>query len=223
MDRAGVPFVAVSLLLTVVLFVSAGAAWAAPFAFLTVVFAFFFRDPERQVVAGDGQVIAPADGRVLVAGPAVPAVAPPGDWRQVSIFLSPLDVHVNRVPATGEIVRVLRLRGRHLAAYRADAAAANERTEIWLRQGDCQIVFRQVVGVLARRLVCRLTPGQRVAAGQRFGIMKFGSRMDVFVPGTASLQVRVGERVRGGESVLATLAGCVLPSQGSGESPRGER
>jgi phosphatidylserine decarboxylase len=166
--------------------------------------------------------LSPADGRVLVAGDAVREVAPPGNWRQISIFLSPLDVHVNRVPATGEIVSVHRHSGRHLAAYRSEAATANERTEIWLQHGDCQIVFRQVVGVLARRLVCRLTPGQRVAAGQRFGIMKFGSRMDVFVPVKAALQVKVGDRVRGGESVLASLEGCGTARADSREDERGQ-
>ena len=97
-----------------------------------------------------------------------------------SIFLSPLDVHVNRVPASGEVMRIEQHRGRHLPAYRRDAASANERTEVWLGSANGIIVFRQVVGVLARRIVCRLTPGQRVQAGERFGIMKFGSRMDVF-------------------------------------------
>jgi phosphatidylserine decarboxylase len=222
MDRAGVPYVVGSVALTAGMAILVGAAWAAPFAFLTLVFAFFFRDPARRVPPVDGQVLSPADGRVLVAGDALPDVAPPGDWRQISIFLSPLDVHVNRVPATGEIVRVERLKGRHLAAYRAGAARLNERTEIWLRHGDCHIVFRQVVGVLARRLVCRLTPGQRVDAGQRFGIMKFGSRMDVFVPATAALEVKVGDRVRGGESVLASLRGCRAAHGTGGEVRRGQ-
>jgi phosphatidylserine decarboxylase len=222
MDRAGVPYVVVSLGLTVGMAILFGAAWAAPFAFLAVVFALFFRDPERRVPIADDRVLSPADGRVLVAGEALPDVSPPGVWRQISIFLSPLDVHVNRVPATGEIVRVERHRGRHLAAYRAGAATANERTEIWLRHGECQIVFRQVVGVLARRLVCRLTPGQYVDAGQRFGIMKFGSRMDVFVPATATLAVRVGDRVRGGESVLASLEGCQTAQGGDREDKRGQ-
>jgi phosphatidylserine decarboxylase len=222
MDRAGVPFVVGSLAIAALVLMVSGAAWAAPFAFLTLTFVFFFRDPDRHVPTVEGEVLSPADGRVLVSGDAVPDVAPPGEWRQISIFLSPLDVHVNRVPAAGEIVSVRRHHGRHLAAYRADAATANERTEIWLRHGDCEIVFRQVVGVLARRLVCRLAPGQRVAAGQRFGIMKFGSRMDVFVPANAVLRVRVGDRVRGGESILASLDMCGPEAGSRREESRGE-
>jgi phosphatidylserine decarboxylase len=205
-DRAGVPFVLGSLTLVVATALWLGAVWAVPFAILTLVFGLFFRDPERTSPSpADAMVLSPADGRVLVAGDAVPDVAPPGQWRQVSIFLSPLDVHVNRVPASGEVMRIEQHRGRHLPAYRRDAASANERTEVWLGSTNGVIVFRQVVGVLARRLVCRLTPGQKVQAGERFGIMKFGSRMDVFLPLDATLRVRVGDRVRGGESILASF------------------
>ena len=95
-------------------------------------FLFFFRDPERLVNAAADAVLSPADGRVLVAGPAVPAAAPPGEWLQISIFLSPMDVHVNRVPASGRVTRVSFQRGRFLPAYHHDAAATNERSEIWI-------------------------------------------------------------------------------------------
>ena len=141
----------------------------------------------------------------MIAGEARPGDAPPGEWRQISIFLSPMDVHVNRIPATGDIVRIERRPGKFLPAYRPDAASQNERSEIWIRTDGKTVVFRQVVGVLARRVVCRLEPGQHVQAGDRFGIMKFGSRMDVFLPRDARLEVAVGDRVRGGETVVATL------------------
>jgi len=178
---------------------------AVPFLVLAAFFLFFFRDPDRQSGAGDADVVAPADGRVIVAGPAVAEAAPPGTWQQVSIFLSPIDVHVNRIPVSGRVTRVLYTRGRFLPAYRREAAAANERNEIWIDHGDQTIVARQVVGILARRVVCRVEAGADVHAGDRFGIMKFGSRMDVFVPPGATLRVKVGDGVRGGETVIAVL------------------
>jgi phosphatidylserine decarboxylase len=180
-------------------------ALAIPFLVLAAFFLFFFRDPERRVRVDDNDVVSPADGRVLVAGPAVAGAAPPGAWQQVSIFLSPMDVHVNRVPATGRVTRVSYTRGRFLPAYRHDAATANERSEVWIDHGGQTIVARQIVGILARRVVCRLETGADVHAGDRFGIMKFGSRMDVFLPITATIMVAVGQSVRGGETVIAVL------------------
>src|SRR4029077_3818300 len=125
---------------------------------------------DRRDAAGqtDGhEVLAPADGRVLVAGPAIEASAPPGSWQQVSIFLSPMDVHVNRVPASGRVARVSFTRGRFLPAYRHDAGTVNERSEIWIDHGGQPIVARQIVGMLARRVVCRVEPGADVHAGDR--------------------------------------------------------
>jgi phosphatidylserine decarboxylase len=116
-----------------------------------------------------------------------------------------MDVHVNRVPASGRVTRVSFRRGRFLPAYHHDAATVNERSEIWIDHGGQMIVARQIVGILARRVVCRVEPGAEVRAGDRFGIMKFGSRMDVFLPLSATLSVSVGEIVRGGETVIAVL------------------
>ena len=150
-------------------------------------------------------MLAPADGRVLVAGQAATDVAPPGVWQQISIFLSPTDVHVNRIPVTGRVARVEFRPGRFLPAYRPDAGAANERSEIWVDHHGQTVIFRQIVGVLARRVVCRVAVGAQVRAGDRFGLMKFGSRMDVFLPLSAELLVAVGDRVRGGETIVARM------------------
>jgi len=190
---------------------AAAVAWALaiPFLALAAFFIFFFRDPDRRPNAsdsgGDDAVLAPADGRVLVAGPAVAAAAPPGSWQQISIFLSPIDVHVNRMPVSGKVTRVSFTRGRFLPAYRHDAAQVNERSEIWIDHAGQTVVARQIVGILARRVVCRVQSGAEVRAGDRFGIMKFGSRMDVFVPLSATIRVGVGDAVRGGETVIAVL------------------
>ena len=185
-------------------------AWglAIPFHALGAFFAFVFRDPERlppSGVQGGDVVVSPADGRVLVAGPAMEGVPPPGDWQQISIFLSPMDVHVNRIPASGRVTRVSYTPGRFLPAYRDDAATSNERSEIWIDHGGQTIVARQIVGLLARRVVCRARIGDEVHAGDRFGIMKFGSRMDIFLPSNASICVQVGQLVRGGETIIAVL------------------
>jgi phosphatidylserine decarboxylase len=203
LDRAGLPFIGGALALALVL--GATTAWvvAIPFVALALFFAFFFRDPERAVPAAADQVLSPADGRVLVAGPADPSAAPPGDWQQISIFLSPMDVHINRVPFGGTLTRVTYQPGRFLPAYRSESGAENERTELWVERDGRTVVFRQVVGMLARRVVCRVREGETVKTGDRFGLMKFGSRMDVFVDRDARLLVGAGDVVRAGETRLA--------------------
>src|SRR4029077_9195156 len=153
----------------------------------------------------ENDVLSPADGEVLVAGEAMADAAPPGSWRPGSIFLSPMGVHLNRVPASGRVTRVVLTRGRFLPAYRREAATVNERSEIWIDHQGQPIVARQIVGILARRVVCRLEEGVTVRAGDHLGIMKFGSRMDVFVPADAVIAVKIGDKVRGGETVIAVL------------------
>ena len=202
-DRAGLPFIFAALGPGAVLVLVGRPLGGAPFLLLAAFFAFFFRDPERRPPPGKHLIVAPADGRVMWAGPAV-AAAPAGPWQQVTIFLSPMDVHINRVPAGGRVTRVDFRAGTFLPAYKPESAR-NEQTEVWVEHEGHPVVFRQVVGVLARRVVCRLEPGQEVQTGQRFGLMKFGSRMDVFLPEQARLRVRTGDRVRGGETVIAEL------------------
>jgi phosphatidylserine decarboxylase len=204
-DPAGWPFVLGALAAAVVATLAMHPAWAVPFLVLTGFFLFFFRDPDRTTTAALADVVSPADGRVVVAGDADPAAAPPGQWRQVSIFLSPVDVHVNRVPVSGRILRVDYKPGKFLPAYKREAATENERNEIWIDHAGQTIVCRQVVGVLARRIVCRVPAGAEVRAGDRFGVMKFGSRIDLFLPTTATLTVSVGDRVESGVTVVAAL------------------
>jgi len=205
LDPASAPFIGGALALALLSAVLLSGWVALVFVFLAAFFVFFFRDPDRRATASANDVLSPADGRVLVAGDAESAAAPPGAWKQVSIFLSPMDVHVNRMPVSGRVTRVTFQRGRFLPAYHTDAAATNERSEVWIDHGGQFVVARQIVGILARRVVCRTAVGAQVAAGDRYGIMKFGSRMDIFVPTSADVLVQIGETVRGGETVIAVL------------------
>src|SRR3569833_3715103 len=212
-DRAGWPFLAVPLGAAATLTALgrlSGRRWARfgawPFLGLSAYMALFFRDPDRRcdvVPPTSDEVLSPADGVVMVAGEPQPGVAPEGDWQQVSVFLSVVDVHVNRSPYHGEVTEYSYRKGSFLAAYRKESAHRNERSELWVRDGDRTVVFRQIVGVLARRIVTRVGVGAQVAAGERMGLMKFGSRMDVFVPRECTVTVTQGQRVRGGETVIA--------------------
>jgi phosphatidylserine decarboxylase len=176
---------------------------AVVFAVVAVAFAGFFRDPERIAPDLPGAVLAPADGRVMViteapdpwVGPAV----------RVSIFLSPLDVHVNRAPIGGLVKSVEYVAGRFLAAYRPEASEQNERCAVSLDGDRARATVTQISGVLARRIVCRVRPGDTLRAGQRYGLIRFGSRTDLVLPRGTELRVRVGDRVRGGESVMGVL------------------
>ena len=203
-DPAGWPFILGGLCLSLIAWLVGGAVYGLVFLVLAGFFVFFFRDPERYTDAPDSAVISPADGRVMVAGDPT-GTPPPGDWRQITIFLSPMDVHVNRMPVSGRVIDVKYHPGRFLPAYRADAGDLNEYTEVTVDHNGQRIVVRQIVGILARRIVCRAKEGDQVTAGGRFGVMKFGSRMDVFIPAGSAVHTEVGAKVKGGVTVIATL------------------
>ncbi|MBR7742228.1 phosphatidylserine decarboxylase family protein [Phycicoccus sp. BSK3Z-2] len=209
-DREAVPATAVAAAPSALALLSGRPRLAALLAVAPLAVAAFFRDPERgpdrREVTPD-VVVSPADGRVVHAGPGQDGVAPAGDWLQVSIFLSAFDVHVNRAPYGGRVTEVVRRPGRWLAAYRHESAHLNERSDLTVeREVDGQVRtvhFRQVVGLMARRVVTRVVAGDTVRTGERIGLMKFGSRMDVFVPTACEIAVARGQRVVAGETVLA--------------------
>ncbi len=203
-DKAGLPFIAGALVPAAALAGARRYGWASGFAALGAFFAYFFRDPDRQIPSGEGLVVSPADGRVVIAGPSDGRWSPPGEWQQITIFLSPMDVHMNRTPVSGRITRIEYKPGKFLPAYKEDASE-NELNEIWIDHNGEPIVVRQIVGILARRIVCRIAEGQTLERGDRIGLMKFGSRMDVFLPRRAQLLVQVGQTVVAGETVLARL------------------
>jgi phosphatidylserine decarboxylase len=203
-DRAAWPFILGALVLAAGVWWWQGRLWALPFLILAAFFVFFFRDPERVVPSDPNLVVSPADARIMIIGDPGPG-APPGQWQRISMFLSPMDVHVNRMPADGKVTRVEYHPGKFLPAYREEAGTLNEWTEVWIDHHGVPIVVRQIVGILARRIVCRAKVGDVVQRGDRYGIMKFGSRIDMFVPPSARIVAKVGDRVVGGVTPVAIL------------------
>jgi phosphatidylserine decarboxylase len=203
-DPAGWPFVGIGVVIAALVAAVAGSTSGVAALVLPAFFLFFFRDPERHTALGPREVVSPADGKVMVAGTPTGGFDP-AVWQQVTIFLSPMDVHVNRMPLAGRVKSVKYHPGKFLPAYKREAGDLNEHTEVVLDHGGQTIVVRQIVGILARRIVCRVREGDEVGAGARFGVMKFGSRMDVFVPQSSTLRVKVGDRVSAGITVIAVL------------------
>lgn len=183
---------------------------------------YFFRDPERtpprDAVVGDA-LLAPADGRVVEIVNEDEPLYLEGPAQRVSIFLSPLDVHVNRTPATGTIEYVRYRPGDYLVAWHPKASEKNERSEIGLRHpSGTRVLFKQIAGAVARRIVYHVQEGDTVTAGDRFGIVKFGSRMDVLVPPHVALNVEEGATVRAGETVLGQLNPADDPASPASDS-----
>jgi phosphatidylserine decarboxylase len=203
---AGRPFVLGGLIAVMIgLMLGAWLSWIG--LIFTLACLFFFRDPERVQPGRAGALVAPADGRVVSVTPAVPpaelGLGAIPRWR-VSIFLSLINVHVNRVPADGIITRIAYRHGSFMNASLDKASEANERNAIALRLADGrEIAFVQIAGLIARRIVCDLREGDTVRAGQRFGIIRFGSRADLYLPEAVRPLVAVGQTMVGGETVIA--------------------
>ncbi|HEX3941032.1 MAG TPA: phosphatidylserine decarboxylase family protein [Acidobacteriaceae bacterium] len=191
-------------------FAAAAAAWkltgywgwaAVPF-LLALFFLWFFRDPERQAPEGAGLIVSPADGKVTEV---LPVRTEAGDRIRLSIFLSVFNVHVNRSPIAGRISKVVYRKGKYLNALNPASAVENEQNTVTVEGEGCEVVFKQIAGLLARRIVFRPKAGDLVTRGERVGLIKFGSRVDVLLPGDARVRVTIGERVSGGSSILAEL------------------
>ena len=175
---------------------------------------YFFRDPERVPPGRPGAVLAPADGRIVSIRPAVPpeelGLGPAPRWR-VAIFLSVLDVHENRVPVDGTVTRIAYRHGTFLNASMDKASDDNERNALAIRLADGrQVGVVQIAGLIARRIVCQVQENQRVAAGERFGIIRFGSRTDLYLPEGVKPLVAEGQYMIGGETVIADLATAIV-------------
>ncbi len=198
----GYPFIAVFFVLTAIAVFVFGPKWAVIPLVLTLFMVYFFRDPERTIPQEPGY-ISPADGRVVFIEREREETYLKGDVLRISIFMSPMNVHVNRAPCDGEVVEIKHTPGSFMAAYRKEASWKNENTAMHMRCERGDVVVRQVAGFLARRTVNRMKPGDLLKRGERFGMIKFSSRVDLYMPPHAVEKVSIGDHVKAGATILA--------------------
>jgi phosphatidylserine decarboxylase len=172
---------------------------------LTLFMAYFFRDPERTVPEGQGIFVSPADGKVILIKDVFEKDHLQSETKEISIFMSPLNVHVNRAPCNGKVICVKHTPGRYMAAYKDDASIKNENIVMALEGEQGRVLVRQVAGFVARRAVCRVKAGDLLKRGERYGMIKFGSRLDIYLPQDAEIRVRIGDKVKAGETVIASI------------------
>jgi phosphatidylserine decarboxylase len=177
-------------------------AWGIVPVLLAAFFLWFFRDPERTIPTGPGLIVSPGDGLVTET---IGINTPDGPRQRISIFLNVFNVHVNRAPIAGVLESVRYQKGKYLNAMNPASADRNEQNVVVVRGEGYEVTFKQIAGLLARRIVFSLSQGDRVERGQRVGLIKFGSRVDVVIPADAVLKVKVGDKVNGGSSVLAAM------------------
>jgi phosphatidylserine decarboxylase len=202
--REGYPLIFTAALLSLLAFAAGWLPLGSILAFVTLAITAFFRDPERHPPEGEGLIIAPADGKVVnVANVRKDESRFSGAAVRVSIFLSPLDVHINRSPVEGKVEEVRYERGKFLAAYKDQSSAGNEQNSLSIVEPNGRRVgVVQVAGVVARRIVCRVKQGDHLPRGARFGLIMFGSRTDTYLPEGCRVDVVEGQRVKGGETIL---------------------
>ena len=172
---------------------------------LTLFMFYFFRDPERCAPAVGNVFVSPADGKVILIRDVFESKYLVADMKEISIFMSPLDVHVNRAPCEGKVKSIHHNKGGFTAAYRDEASVRNENIELVLETKNGDILIRQVAGFVARRAVCRKKEGDPLRMGERYGIIKFSSRLDIYLPKNTEISVGVGERVKAGESIIGKI------------------
>lgn len=172
---------------------------------LTLFVLFFFRDPERPVPEGEGLVVSPADGRVIIVADHYEPDYLKTEVKKISIFLSVFNVHVNRIPIGGTVEQVKYQPGKFLVASVDKASTDNEQTAVLISHGRHKVLVKQIAGLIARRIVCYAKPGDTVAAGERYGLIRFGSRVDIFLPKSADIMVKVGDRIKGARDVIGVL------------------
>jgi phosphatidylserine decarboxylase len=203
--QEGYPFIGLFAVVTAVSLLL-GPLWIALFPFvLTLFMAYFFRDPEREIPDGEGLIVAPADVKILVLQTVRESQYINNEVLQISIFMSPLNVHVNRAPCDGIVEKVIHTPGKFLSAFKPEASVQNENIAMTMSTKYGTILVRQIAGFIARRAVCRVAPGEALRRGDRYGVIKFSSRVDIFLPPTTIPKVRLGERVTAGETILGYI------------------
>lgn len=198
MVKDGIPFVLVPAAAMAVFALSQLWIPAVIFLLLTAFMIYFFRDPDRVVPTDSGLIVSAADGRVT-------RIESTDEHKLVSVFLSPFDVHVNRSPIAGKVVDITYVKGKKMPATSDIASLENERNSLVIEGENLTVTCTQIAGILARRIVCWTKAGDNLERGQRFGLIKFGSRTDLLMPPNVDIVVRVGDTVRGGETIIAKL------------------
>jgi phosphatidylserine decarboxylase len=205
--REGIPSIVIAGLISGGAYLAGISTVALAGALVSLFLIYFFRDPERNIPSEKNIVVSPADGKVILIREALEEEFLRARTIQISIFMSPWDVHVNRAPCDAVVESVRHNSGGFKAAYTDDASLYNENTEILLNTPHGRMVLKQIAGILARRIVCRVKPGDRLSKGERFGMIKLGSRVDLFLPENARVVVKEGQKVKAGETILAKLEG----------------
>ncbi len=205
MAKEGYPYIFVPLVLALIPIALGYWYVSIPLFLVSAFMAYFFRDPERIPPNEPNIVVSPADGKVTRIHPVAPGTE--GSPTLISIFLSPLDVHINRAPIAGTISNVTYANGKFLMATKEEASLVNEQNALTIDNKELSLVCKQIAGVLARRIVCWKKAGDELAIGERFGLIKFSSRTDVILPPSVTVVVREGDRVRGGTTIIGRIAG----------------
>lgn len=201
----GWPFIIPLAIVTVLLFALGWKNTGIAVLVLTLFVLFFFRDPERAVPTGDNLVVSPADGRVIVIKNVFEPTYLKQDVQQISIFLSVFNVHVNRSPVSGTVETVKYNPGKFHVASVDKASLDNEQTAMVIVNGKRKVLVKQIAGLIARRIVCYAKPGDAIKAGERYGLIRFGSRVDIFLPKDAEIKVKIGDRIKGSRDVIGVL------------------
>lgn len=204
--REGLPFIIPPGAVALVCFIAGFTRIAAAFLLLTLFVVWFFRNPRRTAPEGEHLVISPADGKVIRIEETGSGELPGRSFRKVSIFMNVFNVHVNRMPCAGEVFSIRYRPGKFLSANLDKASEQNERNAVLLRTaGGREIITIQIAGLIARRIVCWLKEGMQVQKGERFGLIRFGSRVEVFLPPEANILVKVGDKVKAGETQIGEM------------------
>ncbi len=204
--REGIPYIAAAAFSTLIAAILGYSVLAFPLLFVTLFIWHFFRDPQRVFCAAPNDVASPADGNIISVKRVENTLFIDKPRMKISIFMSVFDVHVNRIPLTGEVKGLFYKKGSFMAANFAQASVENEQNWMWIQtESGRDLVMSQVAGLIARRIVCWPSIGDRVLQGERFGMIRFGSRMDVYVPEDSEILVSQGQHVYGGETVLCRM------------------
>jgi phosphatidylserine decarboxylase len=213
MTKDGLGIIVLSLILTILLFLlsvltRSKISFGITVLFLVITFyiAFFFRDPERKIAQGENIILVPADGRIVELSPFSGNDFLNSSGTKVAIFLSLWDVHINRNPINGVVRYSKHTPGRFNPAYKEKASLENEQNELGLENEKIKLVLKQIAGTIARRIVCRIKEGDKIIAGERFGMIKFGSRVELFLPEKVKILVKLNQKVKAGETVIGTYS-----------------